>query len=46
VVIDPLERNPKRAEVLYMTPNGQLKPFEGGGQHRGKSTFLISLYFI
>jgi hypothetical protein len=30
-----------KAEVLYMTPNGQYKTFEGGTKHRGKSIFSI-----
>jgi len=38
--INPHEPIPNKAEVLYMTPNGQLQPFEGGGQRRGKSIYL------
>lgn len=31
------ESAPQKAEVLYMTPNGQLQPFEGGGRRSGNS---------
>jgi hypothetical protein len=35
-----------RAEVLYITSNGQVQPFEGGGRRQGQSTSSFLLYLI
>lgn len=43
MVIDPLEPVPNKAEVLYMTPHGQIKQYEGNGQRRGRCIYFISL---
>lgn len=47
VVLDPLQPEPNRAEVLYMTPGGQIQPYENG-RHRGKCKYiyLISIKYI
>lgn len=37
MAINYQEPNANRPEVLYMTANGQIQSFEGGGQRRGKS---------
>ena len=37
MAINYQEPNTNRSEFLYMTPNGQIQPFEGGGQRRAKS---------
>jgi hypothetical protein len=44
MIIDPHAPVPNKAEVLYMTPNGQLNSFEGDGQRRGKSIVSILLF--
>ena len=41
MTLNPNEPVPQKAEVLYMTPNGQLQPFEGGGPRRGRSRSLF-----
>ena len=42
------EPAPQKAEVLYMTPNGQLQPFEGGGRRPGNRAeiTLIRFYLV
>ncbi len=46
MTLNPHEPIPNKAEVLYMTPNGRLHPFEGGLRRRGRSIFSILLYVI
>lgn len=31
MILNPEDPTPRKADVLYMTPNGQLQPLEGGG---------------
>jgi len=41
MTINPNDPIPNKAEVLYMTPGGQLQPYETGRHRRRKSTSLI-----
>lgn len=43
MTLNPNDPVPNKAEVLYMAPNGQIRPFESGGpsSNRGRSIYLI-----
>ncbi len=48
--INPDDPAPHKAEVLYMSPGGQLLPYDNSGKRRGKSNLhhcgFIIFYLI
>ena len=40
MTLNPDEPAPRKAEVLYMAPNGQFQPYERIGQRSGNSRNL------
>jgi hypothetical protein len=46
MTINPDDPVPHKAEILYMSPGGQLLPYQSGRQRQEKSTLLFLLYFI